>query len=129
MATSSLSSLMEPTQREQHVRQLLVAALRLVDAGELGEHQRLVGAHAARGEQRGQRVLLAPQPLVHLADLQVGGRGLGAQHLGLGGERGEQLLGAALALGHALHRGEQQQVLAVQREGLAEARGGGLAAA
>ena len=48
-----------------------------------------------------------------------------AEHARLGHQGGEQI-GAALALGDAFERGEQQQVCPVEREGLTEARGGGL---
>jgi hypothetical protein len=111
---------------EQHLGELLEAAAGLVDAGELGEHEGLVGADAAGREQGGEGVFGAAEALVGLGDLQERGGGAGALTLGLGGEGGELFVDGALALGDALDGGEQLRVAAVDGEGLAEGlRGGG----
>ena len=109
--------------RHQHVGELLVAALRLVDLAELGEHQRLVGRHPPRREQRGERVVRTPQLLVDLGDPQERGRRAIGEQLCFRVQGREQIFDAALALRDPDLRSEQQRVALVERERLLQHRG------
>ena len=74
--------------------------------------------------QRGERVLRTTELLVDLGDAEPGGRGVLVEHLGLGGQGGEQVVGPAVALGDADLRREQQRVALVERERFVQHRRG-----
>src|SRR5258708_11495559 len=77
---------------EKQVGQLLIALRRFVDVRQLGEDERIVRIGLSSCEKRPERLFLAPEPIVDLAQAQEAVGRVSALEVGLGRQGGDQLL-------------------------------------